>query len=167
MRDSDVPRVVNNSRSAMVFFDGELVVVASFCSSSVEFGSHMASTYYLLERPVDNEALVAAVRSAWANEDRESDFDKQQMHDSWAPIREIFGNERYDETNYVNVGRNIRSKPNWSVNDISVSATSWRNGNRDHGVQQGRSRLDPDCSDEELATAIRAAMEATSGPHDS
>ena len=114
----------------------------------------------------------SAVRSAWELPDDPKDLAREELSATWDPVRELFGNERYDETNYVLANRIVndrvmRNGKKASKRLIYIGATGWRNGNRDYDIEEARSKFGLDMSDEGLAAAIRLAMAATFGPHDS
>jgi len=148
-----------------IFFDKDLLMVAPLVSSdAASRAGHLGERVWLFARPVDDVELVAAVRDAWDLEQERSMIPMEDLEATWDPVRAAFGNERYSETNYALVNRIDHVGRRRTTQLVSVAATRWRNGNRDYGVQEGRSELGLDCSDEELAVAIRAAIAATTGP---
>jgi len=156
---------VKDVRSADLFFDDERVLVCSLTSSEVDFptSGHMGEQHHVVDRPVADRELVALVRSCWTNEPRSS-LDAAARDATWDPVRETFGRDRYDEVNYISLGRHVRKRPGYSWEAVTVGATRWVAGNRESVEKDGRSELPLDASDDELAAAIRAAMAATSGP---
>lgn len=153
-----------------VFFDEQHVMVAPLASSS-DGHAYLHEQSWVFEQPVDSAELVAAVRMAWELPHDPRDLESDDLSATWDPVRELFGNERYSETNYVLANRIVndrvmRNGRKVSKRLISVSATGWRNGNRDYDIEEARARFGLDVSDEDLAAAIRAAMAATFGPHD-
>lgn len=153
-----------------LFFDERHVMVAPL-AASLEGYAYLHDRFWVFEQPIDDVELVAAVRSAWGLPDDSVERSQEERAATWAPVRELFGNERYSETNYVLANRIVndrvmRSGKKVSTRLISVSATGWRNGNRDYDVEEARFEFGLDVSDQDLAAAIRAAMAATFGPHD-
>jgi len=152
---------------AHLFFDDVHLMVGPVTSSVEAPGrAHLCDRVWVFEWPVGDEELVAAVREAWVIEAAESNLPVDELDSSWDPVRELFGNERYSETNYAQANHISYKGRRFSDEFIGGGASRWLNGNRDYGVEEGRFRLELDCSDEELAVAIRAAIAATTGPDD-
>lgn len=150
--------------SLYLFFDDDHILVAPLVMSMAAGGfGHMADQYWIFDRPVADGVLVEAVRAGWAVDSRTT-LPREEFDATWQPVRDLFGQADSHRTNFILVNRIYRVGGKFTMDRIAIAATAWVSGNRESVSKEGRTRLKPDASDDDIARAIRAAMAATTGP---
>lgn len=135
--------------SSKVFFDQSKLVVVTGKS----FGGFAGvASVKCVDPGISDVELGTLVAEAWDARQRVDHYDEDAIDQSWKPVAEVFGVDRYSMARHVGVNRLSEV--------ISVVPSEWKGDNR-FNLTEEVLLMPLESTDEELGAAVRRAMELT------
>jgi len=148
MGQLDHPYRGRRSSSTVIFDHSKLVVI-----TGKSFGGFAGvADIRVVDPAIPDLEMGGLIREAWDAREKVSEYDEVAIDQSWEPVAEMFGVDRYSMARIVGVNR---------LDEIvNVVPSEWKGDNRVN-LSSEVINLPLDVSDKKLGAAVRRAMELT------